>query len=338
MDGRPQEICHVPHACEARLHDPTYHVPHDRLTAVEVDMRQYLIWRVRDTGADQSFAAVITYADLSSAIDPQQRYWSWSPPGYRGLRKALERISAFERAHGRPALSALVVHEDAHQADPSARTQVEQIARYWRTPNPGGPARPARPGAKRAENRPGPALDEFGLRMDDSDDHEAEDQQAAETLLRSLARVVEPEASHVESTEYERKAGTVTVRRGEAQLVARYRHTIPESMALRLAVGRTDLYVIEEGDLIEAKVSAGHRYVRQALGQLLDYAAHCPRPVSRLTALFPEAPEQSDVRLLHIYGIDCLYWAGGYQFSRLQAPAEARQRISASWSRPPAHA
>jgi hypothetical protein len=144
--------------------------------------------------------------------------------------------------------------------------------------------------------------------------------------------------SHVESTEYERKAGKVIVRRGEAQLVALHRQTLPESKALLLSVGRTDLYLVEEGDLIEAKVSARHRYVRQALGQLLDYAGHCTLPVSRLTALFPEAPEQGDVRLLHIYGIDCLHWAGGDQFSRLQAPAEARQRISAAWSRPAAHA
>lgn len=94
--------------------------------------------------------------------------------------------------------------------------------------------------------------------------------------------------------------------------------------ALRLDVGRTDLYVIDESDLIEAKVSAGHRYVRQALGQMLDYAAHCPLPISRLTALFPEAPEQGDVRLLHIYGIDCLYWAGGtYKFELADRSATA---------------
>jgi hypothetical protein len=32
------------------------------------------------------------------------------------------------------------------------------------------------------------------------------------------------------------------------------------------------------------------RRVRQALGQLLDYAANATQPVRRLTALFPEAP------------------------------------------------
>ena len=171
----------------------------------------------------------------------------------------------------------------------------------------------------------------------DIDGPEKEEQRAAEALLRALASdstVVEPEASHVESTQYERKAGNVTVWRGEAQLVARYRRTLPEAHAkrIRLAVGWTDLYRVNEADLIEAKVSARHRYVREALGQLLDYAAHCTLPVNRLTALFPTAPPPSDVRLLHAYGIDCLYWAGGDVFPRLEAPAEARQRTAAAWS------
>jgi hypothetical protein len=171
----------------------------------------------------------------------------------------------------------------------------------------------------------------------DIDDPEKEEQRAAEALLRALASdstVVEAEASHVESTQYERKAGNVTVWRGEAQLVARYRRTLPDTQAkrIRLAVGWTDLYRVKEADLIEAKVSARHRYVRQALGQLLDYAAHCTLPVNRLTALFPTTPPPSDIQLLHAYGIDCLYWAGGEKFPRLEAPAEARERIATAWS------
>jgi hypothetical protein len=146
--------------------------------------------------------------------------------------------------------------------------------------------------------------------------------------------VVEAEASHVETSEYERLPGKVTVKRGEAQLVKRYTQTFPEAPAkrLRLVVGLTDLYRVEEADLIEAKVSAKHRYVREALGQLLDYAAHCTQPVNRLTALFPESPAPRDIRLLHLYGIDCLYWAGGDRFPRLEAPPEARQRMASAWS------
>lgn len=46
--------------------------------------------------------------------------------------------------------------------------------------------------------------------------------------------------------------------------MARYRQTLPaaQTKRLRLAVGWTDLYVIDKADLIEAKRSAGHRYVR----------------------------------------------------------------------------
>jgi hypothetical protein len=163
-----------------------------------------------------------------------------------------------------------------------------------------------------------------------------EEQRAAETLLRVLASdstVVDAEASHAGSTYYKRQARTVTVWRGESQLVARYRQTLPEqAKRLRLDIGWTDLYRVKEADLIEAKVSAEHRYVREALGQLLDYAAHCTLLLNRLTALFPRIPAPSDVQLLHAYGIDCLYWAGGDKFARLEAPTEARQRIATAWS------
>ena len=32
----------------------------------------------------------------------------------------------------------------------------------------------------------------------------------------------------------------------------------------------------------------------------------------------PEQPAPSDVRLLHLYGIDCLYWLDGDDFRRLE--------------------
>lgn len=101
--------------------------------------------------------------------------------------------------------------------------------------------------------------------------------------------LINPEASHTDLTEYERSAATITARREEARLVARYRATQPGLMRLRLDVGWTDLYCVEEADLIEAKSAATHPYVRYALGQLLDYAAHTGQPVNRLTALFPDA-------------------------------------------------
>jgi hypothetical protein len=148
--------------------------------------------------------------------------------------------------------------------------------------------------------------------------------------------VVDAEASNTDSTQYEREPGTVIVQRQESRFVARYRQTLPAAQAkrLRLAVGLSDLYVIDTADLIEAKRSARHRYVREALGQLLDYATHCTQPLNRLTALFPAKPTDRDIRLLHAYGIDCLYWEGGDDFARLEAPTEARDRIRAAWDEP----
>jgi len=178
----------------------------------------------------------------------------------------------------------------------------------------------------------------LNLAADKADDPSKEDRRADEALARALATdsaVVDAEASNTGSTQYEREPGTVIVQRQESRFVARYRQTLPAAQAkrLRLAVGWTDLYVVDTADLIEAKRSAGHRYVREALGQLLDYAAHCTQPLNSLTALFPAKPADRDVGLLHAYGIDCLYWEGGDDFPRLEAPAEARDRIRAAWGR-----
>ena len=168
--------------------------------------------------------------------------------------------------------------------------------------------------------------------------NDLDEQEAARTLLSALASdstVIAAEASNVESTEYERKSGRVIVRRGEAQLVATYKKTLPpgqKAVRLQLSVGLTDLYDEETADIIEAKVSAEHRYVRQALGQLLDYAAHCTKAVKQLTALFPARPSPADIKLLHRYGIDCMHWEGGTTFRRLAAPPQARERIRATWS------
>jgi hypothetical protein len=171
----------------------------------------------------------------------------------------------------------------------------------------------------------------LNLDPDETDDPSEEDRRADEALARALATdsaVVDAEASNTDSTQYQREPGTVFVQRQESRFVARYRQTLPDARAkrLRLSVGLTDLYVVDTGDLIEAKRSAAHRYVRDALGQLLDYAADCTQPLNRLTALFPAKPTARDVRLLHAHGIDCLYWQGGDHFLRLEAPAEARER------------
>ncbi|WP_433494516.1 hypothetical protein ACQP26_29280 [Micromonospora sp. CA-248089] len=174
-----------------------------------------------------------------------------------------------------------------------------------------------------------------GLGLTATEAIEENHEHAGDRLIKALGsdqELFSAEESHTDTTTYERSAATVTVRRAEARLVAKYRATLPELMRLRLAVGWTDLYCIEDGDLIEAKRSASHSYVRDALGQLLDYAAHTTQPINRLTALFPAAPAPADIRLLHTYGIDCLYWGGGEIFIRSQAPASARARIRSFWS------
>jgi hypothetical protein len=177
----------------------------------------------------------------------------------------------------------------------------------------------------------------FGFGVEDTENAKDKEEQTAEALIHALntgSNLIAAEANHVSGTEYQRTPGNVIVRRGEAQLVSTYLRTLPAHKAkrLQLAVGLTDLYDEETADIIEAKVSAEHRYVRQALGQLLDYAAHCAHPLKRLTALFPAQPSPADIQLLHRYGIDCLYWAGDAAFRRLEAPADARQRIRAAWS------
>ncbi|GAA2388023.1 hypothetical protein Cme02nite_22900 [Catellatospora methionotrophica] len=164
----------------------------------------------------------------------------------------------------------------------------------------------------------------------------AQDESAAVDLLAALGvltEIVEAEKSHVTSATYERAAATVVVLRAEAALVSRYRHSISGSgdHRLRSAVGHTDLYLSREGEIIEAKSGASHRYVRDALGQLLDYAVNVTVPVHRLTALFPAAPAACDIRLLHAYGVDCLHWDGDESFIRHPAPDAVRDAMQHLW-------
>src|SRR5262249_19059039 len=80
--------------------------------------------------------------------------------------------------------------------------------------------------------------------------------------LRDGRDLVEAEKSHIDGAEYQRSAATITFDRAEARLVAKYRDTRPGLKRLRLEVGWTDLYCEEDADLIEAKRSAAHPYVR----------------------------------------------------------------------------
>ncbi|MFW5420922.1 hypothetical protein J0910_30330 [Nocardiopsis sp. CNT-189] len=158
-----------------------------------------------------------------------------------------------------------------------------------------------------------------------------------EELLASLAgsQAVPLEAVHTPATSYERAAGGITVRRTEALLVQEFASTLEgvEVQRLRTPAGVTDVYLSgpQGGELIEAKSGSTRSYVRQALAQLLDYAAHTDRPVDRVWGLFPREPAADLVKLLHRYGIGCIYRTAPKQFVRLAPPEDSQELIVQFW-------
>lgn len=124
-----------------------------------------------------------------------------------------------------------------------------------------------------------------------------------------------------------------TLHRGENLLVHDYISRLPRAARvrrLRTAVGVTDIDVWIGGqhELVEAKSSAARHHVREALAQLLDYAAAMASdPPDVLTALFPHRPDGSAVALLHRYGVDCVFRGGDGAYVRLPAPQEASAAI-----------
>lgn len=157
------------------------------------------------------------------------------------------------------------------------------------------------------------------------------------TFTEDLAQdqLVPTEAYRVAATTWPQQARTVTARRTESALLALWRQTLPgdaDVRRIRCLGLLTDAYVSHRDthDLVEAKASADHAHVRDALGQLLDYAEAATSPVSRLTALFPVRPSDRDVRLLHRYGVDCLHRDGDGVFRREEAPTGRRQTWAAA--------
>ncbi|EXG82031.1 hypothetical protein [Cryptosporangium arvum] len=181
-----------------------------------------------------------------------------------------------------------------------------------------------------------------GLGLTIHPDEDTQDAQAEAQLLAALdsARTPASQLSAAENNQtttssYNQPARTITIHRAEAELVNLFRDTLPGHSGdhrLRTAVGHTDLYLLDDGDIIEAKRGADHRYVRQALGQLLDYAVNTDQPVHRLTALFPASPLSADIQLLHCYGIDCLYWNRDTTFTREPASDTTREIMRPLWT------
>lgn len=153
---------------------------------------------------------------------------------------------------------------------------------------------------------------------------------AADLAARyQTGQIIAPEAANVGSTTYLRAQQQIIARRTESLLVDAYKRSLPAAATInriRCQGGLTDLYVGSANgdfDLLEAKASADHAYIRQALGQLLDYLCGLGQPVTTLTVLTPSRPSGSDIHLLHTYGIDLVYEDHG-SFTRLACPEERR--------------
>lgn len=136
--------------------------------------------------------------------------------------------------------------------------------------------------------------------------------------LRDTApRLVLPEVSTVDAVEITTVAQLRRIVREEAALVTRFRAWLdPEGARLRawaIPVGseslRADLYDTATRTLIEAKASTARNFVRQAVGQLLDYRRYLsPRP--ELAVLLPEELNADLAALLRELGIGVIWEAG----------------------------
>jgi hypothetical protein len=166
---------------------------------------------------------------------------------------------------------------------------------------------------------------------------EQETEERVADALESGTTIADPEAMHKTSTSYSRSETTVFVSRAESLLMQEFRRQRldGEVKRIKVDVGWTDLNIITSlgHDIVEAKSSSSHDKVRQAAGQLLDYAVHSTEPVHRLTALFPTRPADRDVEYLHWLGIDCLYRVGSEQFHRDEAPELRRAYMRPVWER-----
>jgi hypothetical protein len=163
---------------------------------------------------------------------------------------------------------------------------------------------------------------------------DAEEHRRLTTLAKSMGQVTAAEEFTKASTSYEQAAGTVNVNRAESLLITAYRASLPgtHDKTLRAPTGLADYYH-EDPDgsvIVEAKSSAKHKFVRQALSQLLDYVRFSPTPVASLGALFPQRPAELSVQLLHHYGVDCICLEADGSFTSFPASPSARSTWQSS--------
>ncbi|WP_447006529.1 hypothetical protein ACRAKI_08660 [Saccharothrix isguenensis] len=163
-------------------------------------------------------------------------------------------------------------------------------------------------------------------------------EEAIEQNLDEVRRswITPVEKAHKKTIKRTTPASTTVTDRVETGLVELYqRFCEPEELvAFRTDSDlRADLYR-ENGDeveIIEAKSLATHGKVREAVAQLLDYAVHSVRPVTRLSGLFPARPERDGLDYLHRLGIDCVFLAEGGSFKREAAPDARREHMIPVW-------
>ncbi|WP_086667887.1 hypothetical protein [Lentzea kentuckyensis] len=160
---------------------------------------------------------------------------------------------------------------------------------------------------------------------------------AISQALAAGSRVVPVESYHTDVVSQHVAERNAHYERVESQLVSHYQrfHVDLTFTSFYTHHGkRPDLYRAEEEEveIVEAKSLANHEKVREAAAQLLDYSAHSPRPVTRLSALFPLRPAQYGVDYLHRLGIDCVYRTDDGAFVRDTAPDDRRRYMHAVWN------
>lgn len=184
------------------------------------------------------------------------------------------------------------------------------------------------------DERAGYLLEGLGIQTDTERVREARAERSLTQVLDGTSgrtSVIPGEAFNVESTSYDSPARTTLVRRSESLLVNAYtRHLDVAHERTSTPVGLTDLYLPGTGghELIEAKSNTSRRHVREAVGQLLDYAPHCAT-VTSMAVLLPERPDQSTIAYAHRYGIDVIYRTTQGSFDRAPASEAARTAILA---------
>ncbi|MDF2468961.1 hypothetical protein RERY_42990 [Rhodococcus erythropolis] len=157
----------------------------------------------------------------------------------------------------------------------------------------------------------------------------------SDTPVWDQGAVVGPEAHHTDSAAGTSPARTFVADRAEARLVVDYKDFLRASgdrrsqQRLKSVVGFSDLYLLPDtsgagaAEIVEAKSSASHAKVREALAQLLDYVIHANAEIDALTALFEGAPSARDIHWLGNYGIGCVFRDGQCGFMNI-APPESR--------------